>query len=84
MDSFSSLTPRELAVLTTILAVDIAKGRSINDQLILGSMFDAVGDLITLMATQQQIQNNKKKSTNNASNTNSNPSTNSNSCNDKS
>ena len=81
MDSFSSLTPRELAVLTTILAVDIAKGRSINDQLILGSMFDAVGDLITLMATQQQIQNNKKKSTNN---TNSSPSTNSNSCNDKS
>ena len=55
MDAFSSLTPRELAVLTTILAIDLSKGRTTYEKTLIGNLLASVGDVLLLMASHENV-----------------------------
>ena len=55
MASFDSLSPNELAILSTILALSIAEGRTASDLNIIGNFIVAVGGILLTMAPQKEI-----------------------------
>jgi len=56
MSGLDSLSPEQLSVFANIIAISIAEGKSADDLNILGTLASSVGDLLQLMAAQQENQ----------------------------
>lgn len=65
MSSFYNLTPEELSILATTIALELSQQKSADDLNVLGNFIVALGSLILTMAAQQQNfqqqQDNKTK-----------------------
>lgn len=62
MSGLNSLDPEQLSVLANIIAISLAKDRSSDEIDILGNLFSSVGDLLQLIAAQQEnLESQKEK-----------------------
>lgn len=55
MRDLFSLSPNELAILTTALAIEMVKGKSVKENIVLGNLLVALGGVILTIATQQDL-----------------------------
>lgn len=57
MSEFSSLTPEDLALLSSVIAIALAKNRSADEVNVLGNLVAAVGaQLLTISAQDQSLR----------------------------
>lgn len=73
MNDCSNLTPQQLIILSSVIALAISEGRSSTQLNILGNLIVAVGSLILTFAAQvdcinQQISNNNSSNSNSSNN----------------
>lgn len=54
MSLFNSVSPAELATLSTIIAIALTEGKSADDNNILGNLLVEIGSIILTIAAQQQ------------------------------
>ncbi|MEG2339052.1 MAG: hypothetical protein RSB66_08235 [Clostridium sp.] len=57
MMHFSTMTSKELTILSAILAIEITEGADIDELNILGNFLVGVGTLILVIAAQEQFLN---------------------------
>lgn len=62
MSILSSLTPFQLALATTILAILISDDRDINEQNLIGNFLIGLGGIVIIIASSQQLSENQKGS----------------------
>lgn len=62
MSGLNSLDPEQLSVIANVIAIYLAKGRSTDEIDILGNLASSVGDLLQLIAAQQEnLESQKEK-----------------------
>lgn len=54
MSEFSCFSSKDLTLIATIIAIQLAEGRDANDINILGNLVSAVGSLLSVIAAQEQ------------------------------
>lgn len=62
MNSLYSLTPKEIAILSTVVAIELSEGKSLDQQNVLGNFLSTVGDIILTIAAQGQAQSSESSS----------------------
>jgi len=67
MSSLNCLTPNQLAILSTIIALQIAQGRTADELNVLGNLVVAIGGIVLTIAAQQQALTSLVQSQNNQS-----------------
>ena len=60
MSILSSLTPFQLVLATTILAILISDDRDINEQNLIGNFLIGLGGIVIIIASSQQLSENQK------------------------
>ncbi|EPY2278230.1 hypothetical protein ACXAT3_002986 [Clostridium sporogenes] len=59
MNDLNSISPEELALLANLIALELSKGKSVNELNVLGNLLAAVGTIISTIAAQKQNLQNK-------------------------
>ncbi|GAE00973.1 hypothetical protein CBO05C_0663 [Clostridium botulinum B str. Osaka05] len=59
MKDLNSISPEELALLANLIALELSKGKSVNELNVLGNLLAAVGTIISTIAAQKQNLENK-------------------------
>ncbi|EPY2274439.1 hypothetical protein ACXAUS_003336 [Clostridium sporogenes] len=59
MKDLNSISPEELALLANLIALELSKGKSVNELNVLGNLLAAVGTIISTIAAQKQNLQNK-------------------------
>lgn len=54
MSVIDSSSPEDLALLASIIAISLAKGRTNDEVNIIGSILSAIGDTLSIIATQRE------------------------------
>ena len=67
MSNLNCLTPNQLAILSTIIALQIAQGRTADELNVLGNLVVAIGGIVLTIAAQQQALTSLVQSQNNQS-----------------
>ncbi|MGO5074067.1 hypothetical protein ACTQ4K_08995 [Clostridium sporogenes] len=59
MKDLNCISPEELALLANLIALQLSKGKSVNELNVLGNLLAAVGTIISTIAAQKQNLQNK-------------------------
>ncbi|EJO5349014.1 hypothetical protein NRP93_003166 [Clostridium botulinum] len=59
MKDLNSISPEELSLLANLIAIELSKGRSVNELNVLGNLVSAIGSIISTIAAQEQNLQNK-------------------------
>ncbi|WP_251861015.1 hypothetical protein [Clostridium sp. Marseille-Q2269] len=54
MDDLDCISPEQLSILANLIALELSKGRSINELSVLGNLLTAVGAIILTIEAQKE------------------------------